>query len=158
MAATVRSCVFVCVVGHVCLCLLNHNVLVITVKRHNWENVKTFKWFSQFFSLYFHSLSFSVYQSSMRMIHVSVDQGDVWDMAQLPDVGHEQFYSILSANDDMVFMHVDEPGGQFCVFAHVHLHVVLKLVRLNHVIKVLIVLVFLIHHSDNITLLTLCIV
>ncbi|KAF4093571.1 hypothetical protein AMELA_G00003430 [Ameiurus melas] len=48
--------------------------------------------------------------SSMRMIHVSVDQGEVWDMAQLPDVGHEQFYSILSANDDMVFMHVDEPG------------------------------------------------
>ncbi|MCJ8744221.1 hypothetical protein PDJAM_G00115910 [Pangasius djambal] len=48
--------------------------------------------------------------SSMRMIHVSVDQGEVWDMAQLPNVGHEQFYSILSASDDMVFMHVDEPG------------------------------------------------
>ncbi|KAG7319278.1 hypothetical protein KOW79_017752 [Hemibagrus wyckioides] len=47
---------------------------------------------------------------SMRMIHVSVDQGEVWDMAQLPDVGHEQFYSILSSNDDMVFVHVDEPG------------------------------------------------
>lgn len=49
------------------------------------------------------------------MIHVSVDQGEVWDMAQLPDVGHEQFYSILSSNDDMVFVHVDEPGGQLCV-------------------------------------------
>ncbi|XP_060766839.1 sortilin [Neoarius graeffei] len=48
--------------------------------------------------------------SLTRMIHVSVDQGEVWDMAQLPDVGHDQFYSILSANDDMVFMHVDEPG------------------------------------------------
>ncbi|KAM3872372.1 sortilin 1b [Diretmus argenteus] len=45
-----------------------------------------------------------------RMIHVSVDQGEVWNMAQLPPVGHEQFYSILAANDDMVFMHVDEPG------------------------------------------------
>ncbi|XP_066528812.1 sortilin isoform X2 [Hoplias malabaricus] len=45
-----------------------------------------------------------------RMIHVSVDQGEVWNMAQLPTVGHEQFYSILAANDDMVFMHVDEPG------------------------------------------------
>ncbi|XP_010726323.1 sortilin-like, partial [Meleagris gallopavo] len=31
-------------------------------------------------------------------------------MAQLPSVGHEQFYSILAANDDLVFMHVDEPG------------------------------------------------
>lgn len=34
-------------------------------------------------------------------------------MAQLPPVGHEQFYSILAANDEMVFMHVDEPGGEF---------------------------------------------
>lgn len=33
-------------------------------------------------------------------------------MAQLPSVGQEQFYSILAANDDMVFMHVDEPGGE----------------------------------------------
>lgn len=49
------------------------------------------------------------------MIYVSVDQGDVWNMAQLPPVGHEQFYSILAANDDMVFMHVDEPGGQLKV-------------------------------------------
>uniref|UniRef100_A0A673FI50 Sortilin n=1 Tax=Sinocyclocheilus rhinocerous TaxID=307959 RepID=A0A673FI50_9TELE len=47
---------------------------------------------------------------STRMIHVSVDQGETWDMAQLPNVGHEQFYSILAANNDMVFMHVDEPG------------------------------------------------
>ncbi|KAL7884946.1 hypothetical protein AOLI_G00077160 [Acnodon oligacanthus] len=46
----------------------------------------------------------------MRMIHVSVDQGEEWNMAQLPPVGHEQFYSILAANDDVVFMHVDEPG------------------------------------------------
>lgn len=53
------------------------------------------------------------------MIHVSVDQGEVWDMAQLPDVGHDQFYSILSANDDMVFIHVDEPGGQFCIRVYV---------------------------------------
>ncbi|XP_038871843.1 sortilin-like isoform X2 [Salvelinus namaycush] len=48
---------------------------------------------------------------TQRMIHVSVDGGDVWNMAQLPTVGHEQFYSILAASDDMVFMHVDEPGG-----------------------------------------------
>uniref|UniRef100_A0A3Q4AC26 Sortilin n=1 Tax=Mola mola TaxID=94237 RepID=A0A3Q4AC26_MOLML len=44
------------------------------------------------------------------VIHVSVDQGETWNMAQLPPVGHEQFYSILAANDDMVFMHVDEAG------------------------------------------------
>lgn len=48
----------------------------------------------------------------MRMIHVSTDQGEEWNIAQLPPVGHEQFYSILAANDEMVFMHVDEPGGE----------------------------------------------
>ncbi|XP_028855260.1 sortilin isoform X1 [Denticeps clupeoides] len=47
---------------------------------------------------------------STRMIHVSVDQGEVWNMAQLPTVGHEQFYSILAASEDMVFMHVDDLG------------------------------------------------
>ncbi|XP_012679722.1 sortilin 1b isoform X1 [Clupea harengus] len=52
----------------------------------------------------------TVQQGNMRMIHVSVDQGDVWNIAQLPAVGHEQFYSILAANNDMVFMHVDDPG------------------------------------------------
>lgn len=43
---------------------------------------------------------------------MSLDQGETWNMAQLPSVGQEQFYSILAANDDMVFMHVDEPGGE----------------------------------------------
>lgn len=46
------------------------------------------------------------------MIHVSVDGGEVWNMAQLPTVNHEQFYSILAANQDMIFMHVDDPEGQ----------------------------------------------
>ncbi|XP_010181493.1 PREDICTED: sortilin, partial [Mesitornis unicolor] len=49
-------------------------------------------------------------KGTSRRIHVSLDQGDSWSMAQLPSVGHEQFYSILAANDDLVFMHVDEPG------------------------------------------------
>ncbi|NXK93023.1 SORT protein, partial [Formicarius rufipectus] len=49
-------------------------------------------------------------KGTTRRIHVSLDEGDTWNMAQLPSVGHEQFYSILAANDDLVFMHVDEPG------------------------------------------------
>ncbi|CAL8259157.1 unnamed protein product [Gadus morhua 'NCC'] len=53
-------------------------------------------------------------KGTLRMIHVSVDQGELWNMAQLPPVGHEEFYSILAANDDMVFMHVDEPGDSGC--------------------------------------------
>ncbi|XP_053724583.1 sortilin-like [Synchiropus splendidus] len=44
-----------------------------------------------------------------RRIHVSVDGGEVWNMAQLPTVNHEQFYSILAATQDMIFMHVDDP-------------------------------------------------
>ncbi|XP_036844826.1 sortilin [Oncorhynchus mykiss] len=47
---------------------------------------------------------------TLRRIHVSTNQGEDWNMAQLPPVGHEEFYSILAANEDMVFMHVDEPG------------------------------------------------
>ncbi|XP_030328861.1 sortilin isoform X1 [Strigops habroptila] len=49
-------------------------------------------------------------KGTTRRIHVSLDQGESWNMAQLPSVGHEQFYSILAANEDLVFMHVDEPG------------------------------------------------
>uniref|UniRef100_A0A8C1N480 Sortilin 1a n=1 Tax=Cyprinus carpio TaxID=7962 RepID=A0A8C1N480_CYPCA len=59
---------------------------------------------------------------STRMIHVSVDQGETWDMAQLPTVGHEQFYSILAANYDVVFMHVDEPGGEYSDKCSLHIH------------------------------------
>lgn len=43
-------------------------------------------------------------------------------MAQLPSVGQEQFYSILAANDDMVFMHVDEPGGKCLAVALPRVH------------------------------------
>lgn len=49
-------------------------------------------------------------KGSLRALHVSKDMGDTWNMAQLPHVNAEQFYSILAANDDMVFMHVDDPG------------------------------------------------
>lgn len=45
-----------------------------------------------------------------RTIHVSVDGGEQWNMAQLPTVNHEQFYSILTASQELVFMHVDDPG------------------------------------------------
>ncbi|XP_005924733.1 sortilin [Haplochromis burtoni] len=48
--------------------------------------------------------------STERMIHVSVDGGETWNIAQLPTVTHEQFYSILAANQDVIFMHVDDPG------------------------------------------------
>ncbi|KAK7135828.1 hypothetical protein R3I94_014487 [Phoxinus phoxinus] len=54
----------------------------------------------------------SASEEILRAIHVSVDQGETWNMAQLPPVSHEQFYSILAANDEMVFMHVDEPGDE----------------------------------------------
>ncbi|XP_019736652.1 sortilin-like [Hippocampus comes] len=44
-----------------------------------------------------------------RIIHVSVNGGEAWNIAQLPAVNHEQFYSILAANENMIFMHVDDP-------------------------------------------------
>uniref|UniRef100_A0A8C3HEW2 Sortilin 1 n=1 Tax=Chrysemys picta bellii TaxID=8478 RepID=A0A8C3HEW2_CHRPI len=54
------------------------------------------------------------FQGNTRRIHVSTDQGETWNMAQLPSVGQEQFFSILAANEDMVFMHVDDPGDTGC--------------------------------------------
>ncbi|XP_029973888.1 sortilin 1b isoform X2 [Salarias fasciatus] len=56
---------------------------------------------------------------NLREIKVSVDQGDSWNFAQLPPVDHERFYSILAANDEMVFMHVDEPGDTSCGVVYV---------------------------------------
>ncbi|CAM5171147.1 unnamed protein product [Eretmochelys imbricata] len=53
-------------------------------------------------------------KGNTRRIHVSTDQGETWNMAQLPSVGQEQFFSILAANEDMVFMHVDDPGDTGC--------------------------------------------
>ncbi|CAH2221103.1 sortilin isoform X2 [Pelobates cultripes] len=45
-----------------------------------------------------------------RRIYVSKDKGDKWNMAQLPSVTHEQFYSVLAANDDLMVIHVDDVG------------------------------------------------
>lgn len=53
-----------------------------------------------------------LHQGTERMIHVSVDGGEHWNTAQLPTVNIQQFYSILTATQDMIFMHVDDPGGQ----------------------------------------------
>ncbi|XP_078424563.1 sortilin-like [Cetorhinus maximus] len=50
-------------------------------------------------------------QTLPRSVYVSTDQGDSWNKAQLPPVSHEQFYSILAADSEMIFIHVDEPGN-----------------------------------------------
>ncbi|GCC18459.1 hypothetical protein chiPu_0017944 [Chiloscyllium punctatum] len=50
-------------------------------------------------------------QSLPRSVYVSADQGESWNKAQLPPVSHDQFYSILAADSEMIFMHVDEPGN-----------------------------------------------
>ncbi|KAK1169010.1 sortilin [Acipenser oxyrinchus oxyrinchus] len=49
-------------------------------------------------------------QGEPRALYVSSDQGDTFNQAQLPSATKEQFYSVLEADDDMIFMHVDEPG------------------------------------------------
>uniref|UniRef100_A0A8C5LKX8 Sortilin 1 n=1 Tax=Leptobrachium leishanense TaxID=445787 RepID=A0A8C5LKX8_9ANUR len=45
-----------------------------------------------------------------RRIYVSTDKGDNWNVAQLPSVSYEQFYSVLAANNDLVVIHVDDMG------------------------------------------------
>uniref|UniRef100_A0A3P8UVN6 Sortilin 1a n=1 Tax=Cynoglossus semilaevis TaxID=244447 RepID=A0A3P8UVN6_CYNSE len=49
-------------------------------------------------------------KGTQRVIHVSVDGGEVWNMAQLPIIDPEQFYSVLEADQDLIFIHVDDPG------------------------------------------------
>ncbi|XP_059361320.1 sortilin-like isoform X2 [Carassius carassius] len=48
--------------------------------------------------------------ASPRVIYVSSDQGDHFQKAQLPSATTEQFHSILDGDEDMIFMHVDNPG------------------------------------------------
>uniref|UniRef100_A0A671KZE0 Sortilin-like n=1 Tax=Sinocyclocheilus anshuiensis TaxID=1608454 RepID=A0A671KZE0_9TELE len=50
---------------------------------------------------------------SPRIIYVSSDQGDHFRKAQLPSVTTEQFYSVLDGDEDMIFMHVDNPGDTY---------------------------------------------
>ncbi|XP_038595269.1 sortilin isoform X1 [Micropterus salmoides] len=60
-------------------------------------------------------LFFSVISSSRspRVMYFSSDQGDTFSRALLPSASTEQFYSILDGDEDMLFMHVDNPGDTF---------------------------------------------
>ncbi|XP_067437689.1 sortilin [Thunnus thynnus] len=60
-------------------------------------------------------LFFSVMEDtrSPRVMYFSSDQGDTFSKALLPSASTEQFYSILDGDEDMLFMHVDNPGDTF---------------------------------------------
>ncbi|MED6280821.1 Sortilin, partial [Characodon lateralis] len=60
-------------------------------------------------------LFFSVMEDprSPRVMYFSSDQGDTFSQALLPSASTEQFYSILDGDEDMLFMHVDNPGDTF---------------------------------------------
>uniref|UniRef100_A0A8C2XQD9 Si:dkey-159a18.1 n=2 Tax=Cyclopterus lumpus TaxID=8103 RepID=A0A8C2XQD9_CYCLU len=60
-------------------------------------------------------LFFSVMEDSRspRVMYFSSDQGDTFSRALLPSASTEQFYSILDGDEDMLFMHVDNPGDTF---------------------------------------------
>jgi len=45
-------------------------------------------------------------------LHVSKNEGHAWNAAQLPMIGKDEFYSLLDMSEDMVFVHVDTPGGK----------------------------------------------
>ncbi|XP_067110380.1 sortilin [Osmerus mordax] len=51
--------------------------------------------------------------NSPRVIYVSSDQGERFSRAQLPSASTEQFYSVLDGDEDMIFMHVDNPGDTY---------------------------------------------
>ncbi|XP_075886207.1 sortilin [Nelusetta ayraudi] len=60
-------------------------------------------------------LFFSVMEDprSPRVMYFSSDQGETFSRALLPSASTEQFYSILDGDEDMLFMHVDNPGETF---------------------------------------------
>uniref|UniRef100_A0A8C4IW74 VPS10 domain-containing protein n=1 Tax=Dicentrarchus labrax TaxID=13489 RepID=A0A8C4IW74_DICLA len=60
-------------------------------------------------------LFFSVMEDprSPRVMYFSSDQGNTFSRALLPSASTEQFYSILDGDEDMLFMHVDNPGDTF---------------------------------------------
>ncbi|XP_061571228.1 sortilin [Cololabis saira] len=60
-------------------------------------------------------LFFSVMEDprSPRVMYFSSDQGDDFSRALLPSASTEQFYSILDGDEDMLFMHVDNPGDTY---------------------------------------------
>ncbi|KAK3102843.1 hypothetical protein FSP39_014357 [Pinctada imbricata] len=55
----------------------------------------------------------SVYTPSIRgerLMKVSTDQGKTWTEAQLPTVTGDRFFSVLDMYEQVVFLHVDNPG------------------------------------------------
>ncbi|XP_068125611.1 sortilin [Hyperolius riggenbachi] len=90
----------------------------LTMKRTS-DYGKTFKVLKEHvhsFGLWSRFLLASVMEEDRvkRKIHVSQDYGDTWNEAQLPSVTQEQFYSVLAANNDLVFIHVDDEGDTGC--------------------------------------------
>ena len=51
-------------------------------------------------------------RNGSRVLHVSKNEGHAWNAAQLPMIGKEEFYSLLDMSEEMVFVHVDTPGGK----------------------------------------------
>ncbi|XP_021369881.1 sortilin-like isoform X2 [Mizuhopecten yessoensis] len=49
-------------------------------------------------------------QSNTRLMKVSPDGGTTWFEAQLPTLDSDMFYSVMDMEEDLVFMHVDDPG------------------------------------------------
>ncbi|XP_052780242.1 sortilin-like isoform X2 [Mya arenaria] len=48
--------------------------------------------------------------SEWRAMMVSLDYGGTFNEVQLPTIAQEQFYSLVEIENDIIFMHVDNPG------------------------------------------------
>ena len=59
---------------------------------------------------------FYLQKNGSRVLHVSKNEGHAWNAAQLPMIGKQEFYSLLDMSEDMVFVHVDTPGGKIVLF------------------------------------------
>lgn len=45
-----------------------------------------------------------------KVLHVSTDGGETWNIAQLPGIHDDMFISVLDMSEGMIIVHVDDPG------------------------------------------------
>ncbi|CAD5115363.1 DgyrCDS4342 [Dimorphilus gyrociliatus] len=49
-------------------------------------------------------------KKEVRMLMVSIDEAKTWIEAQVPHLTSDRFFSVLDMSEDLIFLHVDNPG------------------------------------------------
>ncbi|XP_071817588.1 sortilin-like isoform X2 [Apostichopus japonicus] len=49
-------------------------------------------------------------KNKMKVLHISTDGGNSWNLAQIPGIYGDMFFSVLDMSEGMIFLHVDDYG------------------------------------------------